>query len=255
MAAPPRLRWLRVAAALVAVTARADEDDPCGCLSWRQLYASDRVFCGEGLEFHVLEGALGYDLPGISFIETNFKQVYDQFCTTFLKRLDARYCINVGMQAYGAQVLAAAQWCYVSSACAELNGGRAVPEKPRLPRDVSWKACVPGRDRRLRDLPPAELLELAARLGAEAGHVTKLAYPRLMPPNHTWADVAAAVAAGDEGAMPPALRAAIQARVPIVIDEDPGAQGNQKIVHGREVYELVNATGWPYQRGRDVGEL
>lgn len=250
---------------LLFVAALAEESDPCECMNWKQLYASKRIFCGEGLEFHVFEGALGYDLPGISFIETSHKDVYDKFCTNFFKQMDNRYCVNMGMYPYGQPGLLAGQWCYVSKECTELNGGRAVPDKrapgasgegaPKLARDVSWKACVPGRDHRLRDLPPTDLLDLAAKVGAEAGYVTKIAYPRLMPPTHTWATIQAAVTSGDEAAMPPELRAAIAAGVPIVVDEDGSAQGNQKIIYGKEVYDLINATGWPYQRGKDVGEL
>mmetsp|Transcript_2502 Transcript_2502/g.5025 ORF Transcript_2502/g.5025 Transcript_2502/m.5025 type:complete len:270 (+) Transcript_2502:95-904(+) len=257
------------AVALLVALVGAEENDPCECLNWKQVYDSHRVFCGEGLEFHVFEGALGYDLPGISFIETNFKGIYDQFCTNFFKRMDNRYCVNIGMYPYGMPSMYAGQWCYVSKACTELNGGKAVADKKAsgvggwlsgeepaaLPRDLSWKVCVAGRDNRLRDLAPPDLLDLATRLGAEAGYVTKIAYPRLMPPEHTWASVQEAVAKGDDASMPEALRAAIAARVPIVIDEDPTAIGNQKIIFGREVYDLVNTTGWPYQRGKDVGEL
>jgi len=256
-------------ATLLAVMVYAEDRDPCECLNWKQLYASKRVFCGEGLEFHVFEGAMGYDLPGISFIETNFKDTYERFCARFFKAMDNAYCVNMGMYPYGKPGLLAGQWCYVPQDCEELNGGRRVADKragggggwlsgeepAALPRDLSWKACVAGRDERLRDLAPPELLDLAAGLGAEVGLVTKLAYARLMPPEHTWASVREAVAKGDEVAMAPQLSAAIAARAPIVIDDDPSGQGSQKIIYGKEVYDLINTTGWPYQRGKDVGEL
>mmetsp|Transcript_56906 Transcript_56906/g.132654 ORF Transcript_56906/g.132654 Transcript_56906/m.132654 type:complete len:264 (+) Transcript_56906:66-857(+) len=247
-----------------------DAADPCECLNWKQVYASRRVRCGEGLEFHVFEGALGYDLPGISYIEKNFKSVYEQFCTSFLARMDNRYCVNLGMYPFGTPGLLGGQWCYVDRRCSELNGGRAVPDKQEpgqngwflaapspspLVRDVSWKACVAGKDQRLREMAPLDLLALGEGLGCELGHLTKIAYTRLMPPNHTWASVQRALAKADPEAMPLALRAAIAANVPIVIDEDPGGQGNQKIVRGHEVYDLANSTGWPYRRMKDLVEL
>jgi len=243
--------------------------DHCECLKWKQVYASQRVFCGEGLEFNVFEGALGYDLPGIKYIQTNFKGVYDEFCTTFFEKLDTNLCVNVGMYAYGTPGLHGAQWCYVPRECTQLNGGVPVADKKALkttgwlsspapeplPRDVSWKVCVPQRDRRLRDLEVPELLELARSMGAQTGYVTKVAYPRLVPPNHTWASVEAAVARGDVAGMPPELRAAMAERVPIVVDVDPDGHGHQKIIWGKEVYHLSNTSGWPHHRGKDVGEL
>mmetsp|Transcript_2864 Transcript_2864/g.6564 ORF Transcript_2864/g.6564 Transcript_2864/m.6564 type:complete len:268 (+) Transcript_2864:67-870(+) len=262
-----------VAAAVLSASvalALAGGADPCECLNWRSVYSSDRVACGEGLEFHVFEGAFGYDLPGIEYIKKEFRAVYDQFCTSFFMKLDSTLCVNLGMYALGTPGLLAGQWCYVSKECAELNGGQTIPDKaaPKagsgwfnspppspLPRDVSWKTCDRNGDKLLRDVPPAELLELARSMGAAAGYVTKIAYPRLLPPNHTWVTIGDAVAKGDLEGMPKALRVAIERRVPVVIDVDSDGHGHQKIIHGREVYHLTNTTGWPYSRGKDVGEL
>merc|ERR1719401_1123665 len=98
-----------------------------------------------------------------------------------------------------------------------------------------------------------------------AGMVTKIAFQRLLPPAHTWDSVKEAVAAGETAKMPRALREAIAAREPIVIDVDPEGHTHQRIIYGKEVYELeqncsmeerrCGAAEWPFRRGRDVGEL
>lgn len=254
---------------LAVLVARASSADPCDCLNWKQLYAAEKVVCGEGMEFHVFEGALGYDLPGINYIEKNFQFVYNEFCTTFFKKMDNSYCVNMGMYPIGTPGIYSGQWCYVGKACTKLNGGQAVSDKKiaassggwfssgdkQLPREVSWKVCDQKRDQLLREMKPLEVLALAKSMGSSLGYVTKIAYPRLMPPNNTWATVEEAVQKQDYENMHPGLAVAMMANISVVVDVDPSGQGDQKIIRGKEIYDLQNASGWPYSRGKDAGEL
>jgi len=238
----------------------------------------------------------------LSLLESAFSHVplgftYYEFCQSFFKRMDNSHCVNVAMHPYGTQDWTAEQWCYVSSKCADLNGGQPVSQKESypqslhwlawlrlpawvaqpiagvliqlhtpqpVPRDLSWKLCTKGQDSRLRDMAPMDVLELGRGMDSVIGYVSKIAYSRLMPPEHTWDKVKAAVTAGDIMNMPKPLQDAIAAKVPIVIDVDPEGHTHQRIVRGSEIYELENACsaevgcggkGWPFRRGRDVGEL
>uniref|UniRef100_A0A7S2NYL8 Uncharacterized protein n=1 Tax=Zooxanthella nutricula TaxID=1333877 RepID=A0A7S2NYL8_9DINO len=215
-------------------------------------------------------------------------------CTSYFMKMDNNYCVNVGMSEYGTTTLAGQTWCYVSNECRDLRGGDRIPDKESfpevfwplsrlptiirrpliriagyfhtpqpVPRNISWKLCDKGPDRRLRDMLPLEVLEMAESMDSVVGFVTKMAYQRLLPPEHTWDTVKQAVAAGDTAQMPKLLRDAIAAKEPIVVDLDPEGHLGQRIIHGAEVYELEQHCGpegcgakqWPFRRGNDVGEL
>merc|ERR1712098_834695 len=107
-----------------------------------------------------------------------------------------------------------------------------------------------------------EVLNLAKTQDSVVGYVTKLAYPRLMPPEETWDTVKALVAKNDVKNMPKLLRQAIEANESIIIDVDPEGHDAQRIIKGTALYELDKACDqsgcwgrhWPFRRGRDLGE-
>lgn len=273
------------------------EDAACECLNWKRLYDAGDVVCGEGLElYEMTKPRLTLSLAEAAFSWKGLGYLaYWEYCSTFFRRMDNNFCVNAAMTEYATTDLPGQTWCYVSDECAALNGGQKVPDKQSfsflfhalqwlpnrvafplmhlvgsylhspqpLPRRVSWKVCSKGPDRRLRDMPPLEVLDLARSMDSVIGFVSKIAYQRLPPPAHTWASIEGAVAAGDIAKMPRLLQDAIAAKDPVVIDVDPEGHTHQRIVRGTEVYELeqqcdltgCGARHWPFRRGRDVGEL
>jgi len=286
-----------LAASASGAPSSSSAEGACKCLNWKDVYDSARVVCGEGLElYEIIKPRTNLSLAEASFSWIPLGFQHYEYCTTFFRRMDNNHCVNVAMHPYGTSDWTGEQWCYVSSECTELNGGQPVSQKEsyawalnwlaKLPlptflqhpiasglsalhspqpvaRDLSWKLCTRGQDSRLRDMAPKEVLELARSMDSVIGFVTKIAYDRLLPPEHTWESVKAAVASGDIASMPQALQDAIAAKVPIVIDVDPEGHTHQRIVRGSEVYELEQActttacggAQWPFRRVRDVGEL
>eukprot|EP00747_Dinoflagellata_sp_TGD_P103617 gnl/TRDRNA2_/TRDRNA2_169016_c2_seq1.p1 gnl/TRDRNA2_/TRDRNA2_169016_c2~~gnl/TRDRNA2_/TRDRNA2_169016_c2_seq1.p1 ORF type:complete len:303 (+),score=57.81 gnl/TRDRNA2_/TRDRNA2_169016_c2_seq1:27-911(+) len=287
-------------AALASLAAIATAGDPCECLEWAPLYQPrpgqfPRVLCGEGLELVTfaassgMDPKAGYDLPAAAYAPLFLGGTYVEFCAGFFHQMRNNYCVNVGMEEYGTGGFQGGAWCYVSKECTELNGGQSIrdkesfyfgpdwvqqyafarkffdyitPKKP-VPRDLSWKMCTKGKDKRLRDMEPLEVMDLAKKQNSVIGFVTKIAYQRLMPPQHTWDTVKAAVQAGDMAKLPAILKKAIEDEEPIVIDIDPEGHTHQRIIKGKQIFELENqctpmecgGKHWPYKRGRDVGEL
>merc|ERR1712113_657269 len=148
---------------------------------------------------------------------------------------------------------AGSQWCVVSIQCKVLNSGHTIHDKktfyfgPKwlnsiynflqhewfrdfmqslvpqqwVRRDISWKLCVKGEDKFLRDVEPEELFKMTTDMNAVVGYVTKMAWPRLLPSGpegkpggKDWAHVAKAVNKGDIANMPKILQDAIAANVP-----------------------------------------
>lgn len=280
---------------ILLVASRAEED-PCQCLNWKEVYASGKAVCGEALEFwSIFGGRTNMSLEEAVFMERVIGWTHYEICTGFLERMDNNYCVNIANHQYETLEWHAGQWCYVSRDCNELNGGHKVPDKETfpdafywiasladwmsvpmvrlakffhtpepVPRDLSWKVCTREGDKRLREMPPLEVLNLAKSMDSSIGVVTKHAYPRLLPPEFTWGKVENLVAQGDLERMPRPLRNAIVAGDPVVIDVSPeGYTYDQRIIRGKEVYELKNqcdmsgcgAKQWPFRRGKDVGEL
>lgn len=286
-----------VIALLFSSPGRALSEDPCECLNWKQVYDSKRAVCGEALElYEKIKPAMNLTLMQATFIWKHLGVFdYYEYCKSFFHRMDNNYCVNVAMVEYGTEDFHGQQWCYVSDECQALNGGQRVSQKESyfflghviawLPnaisypvmgfaekylhtpepvrRDLSWKICSKGSDKRLRDMPPLEVLELAKSMDSIIGMVSKIAYLRLLPPTHTWDTIKDAVTAGDISGMPDLLQDAIAAKEPIVVDVDPEGHTHQRIVRGTEVYELeqrctstaCGAKEWPFRRGRGVGEL
>lgn len=106
----------------------AAEGAACQCQSWKELYSSASVSCGQGLEF----------LPVLSTSDVTGEQAlpfaqYD-ICTDFYQQLDHNNCVKLAMEL--SPEVQSDQWCYVSSRCGRLNGG-----KPVEGSSLSWKVC------------------------------------------------------------------------------------------------------------------
>jgi len=139
--------------------APALEGGPCDCLSWKQVYKNNVTKCGSALE--------------LRFSPTAHLQK-SKYCGQFYEKLDQKACVNTmtGTEGVG-------QWCYVSSACTELNGGRAVKGA-----DLSYKMCKPYADDKLGDHPVEELAFLAQKNDMDLALAVRMAYPQKM--NMTW---------------------------------------------------------------------
>mmetsp|Transcript_76327 Transcript_76327/g.210686 ORF Transcript_76327/g.210686 Transcript_76327/m.210686 type:complete len:295 (+) Transcript_76327:57-941(+) len=279
-------------ACLAALALTASAADPCECLNWKQVYESGRILCGEGLEF-------AFDFPFgppktyefAYFAPALLGFTYSEFCGTFFKRMDNNYCVQVKHHTYDTTGLEAENWCYVSKKCRDLNGGgpvmdqQSIPELPAwllsettyklakllyrpqvIKRDLSIKFCRSGKDALLGEMAPLEVMELAKRMDSVVGFVTKTAYPmarRNDARTPIWDEIKDAVTAGDVAKLPAIVRQAVEDKKPIVIDVDPEGHTHQRILVGKEVYELEHkctefgcgGAQWPFRRGRDMGEL
>lgn len=130
--------------------------DACKCRSFHDVYKKGDAKCGDGLE----AGEIG---------ESNCGPNQSEFCgDSFCKLSDGRviawylvqnhsYCIKHGGGESGAGEpdSVTATWCYVSSECQELNGGKAVNGH------VSAKYCT-DEDPKLGDLYPTELFNVVS---------------------------------------------------------------------------------------------
>merc|ERR1712216_132982 len=152
--------------------------------------------------------------PHIGGDMMNSQYLFTLYCEKFFHGMDNKYCVNMDIW----NSFDGAQWCVVSDECKDLDSGERIPDKKtfyfgptdrqrdvigilgylqqipvyrnfwnyvtpkkEIPRNVSWKLCTRGRDKLLRDLAPKELFELASRMDAIVGSVTKMAWPRLLP--------------------------------------------------------------------------
>jgi hypothetical protein len=132
----------------------ASSSDACTCMSWRSVYQDHAISCGQGQELTFAGGMPAFPAVGQEFCVNFYTQVMGNFCTQQMFSSSSRD-----------------QWCYVSSACQQLNGGLPVSDS------VSWKMCQDGVDRTLRSMQP-ELVELVSKHeNRDAGLMLKMAYP------------------------------------------------------------------------------
>lgn len=128
----------------------------CQCLNWKNTYASGLVKCGDGLELTDSELELH---PDVEFCH-DFPGLHG---TAFFPHADHKYCIN-GEKVKGLQQKRyPGQWCYVSSECQALRGGKAVNSL------ISYKMCAAEDDDTLGELPPAQLEALGRQLAEKTG--------------------------------------------------------------------------------------
>lgn len=163
----------KCAEGVVALTLR-NEPDACTCLNWKETYASG-VKCGDALELDThgakhFDVELCHDFPG-----------YPQ--SAFFFNQDHRLCINRRKaekeQAEGSFANETSEfWCYVSSACTDLQGGSVLRNNP----DVSYKMCGES-DKTLAELPPAELFALSTAMDppSDAQMMVLMAYEWVGP--------------------------------------------------------------------------
>lgn len=185
-----------------------------------------------------------------------------EFCYDFFEKLDSNRCVRVthGPEQQDVAQLEGGSWCYVSQECTQLNGGHKVSDKviPRetwwqfwksdtlVPRDVSWKQCVKGKDARFADLTPPELKEFASKGNHMLGHFALQAYPKLFEPQggnqqlNRWilSDILPAWSKGDLDSLPESLRSAIENKAPIVVNTLRDSHGDQAIIWGDQLITL-----------------
>lgn len=269
--------------------ATAASADPCECLNWKQVYESERILCGEGWEF-AFDYPFGpektYEFARFAPFTMGF--TYHEFCGSFFKRMDNNYCVNIQHHTYDSVGPVTHQWCYVSKECKDLNGGTVVQDKtgvPELPawllspatysiakslyfwpkihkRDLAMKHCTSGKDTLLGEMPVPKVVELAQKMDSVVGFVTKTAYPMARRNDATtphWAEMEDAVKKGEIEKLPPIVQQAIKDKKPIVVDVDPEGHTHQRIIVGKEVWDLDHACNqngcggkeWPFKKGRD----
>eukprot|EP00413_Alexandrium_margalefii_P039265 CAMPEP_0204605724 /NCGR_PEP_ID=MMETSP0661-20131031/58653_1 /ASSEMBLY_ACC=CAM_ASM_000606 /TAXON_ID=109239 /ORGANISM="Alexandrium margalefi, Strain AMGDE01CS-322" /LENGTH=261 /DNA_ID=CAMNT_0051616985 /DNA_START=65 /DNA_END=850 /DNA_ORIENTATION=- len=153
----------------------------CQCLDWVPTYRQGLVQCGQGMEVGTM---LSVGVPLADAVQS------DHGCSIYPK-LQGNLCLKAkqGAHLYSGSTAAAADpydytWCYVSSSCKQLGGGRKVNGQ------VSWKTCAEGVDKRYGDLNPRDLMGVitAAGMQGDPTLMTVMAYPYLRV---TWAEVEA----------------------------------------------------------------
>jgi len=221
-------------------------DDVCECLNWKSLYDAERIWCGEGLEFYSLANStrgLRKDqvTPLILAPRLLGYHHYTFTCKRLFGNMDDNRCVNFGSFAWDPDdAFSTDQWCYVPFSCKSLNGGGRLKRRP-----VSWKRCVKGgKDRRLRDLTPPEMLDWAAKMGAFFPAVVsgffRLAYPSLEP--ELWKDVKYKWRNKQFDKLPPMLLSAMKHKVPIIIEQASTLEAMmtpKKIVHNGTLWALI----------------
>uniref|UniRef100_A0A7S1RNE6 Kringle domain-containing protein n=1 Tax=Alexandrium catenella TaxID=2925 RepID=A0A7S1RNE6_ALECA len=121
--------------------------DACECLAWKGVYAHGSTRCGAVFE-------MGWS---------------PHACKRVFKRLKKNYCLNVN------QTKNVGQWCYVSSACQQLNGGTEVYESP----GINWKLCKAGEDPVSHMLGVDQLVNTATQSDIEISQLAQMFYPVL----------------------------------------------------------------------------
>jgi len=122
----------------------------CQCLNWKETYASGLVKCGDGLE--LTDDTLSWHE------DVEFCHGHTPSEVPFFPGADHKYCVNAEKVKGSQPKLYPGQWCYVSSQCQTLQGGKAVNSA------ISYKMCTKEDDDTLGELPPAELFALSEHM-------------------------------------------------------------------------------------------
>jgi hypothetical protein len=130
-------------------------------MAWRDVYnpAVHNISCGQGQELNWLIE------KNASFMEGFV--LGKQICELY-SGLQGNVCVNHRYPSKSRD-----QWCYVSSECQHLGGGRLVPGTS----GISWKLCQDGVDSTLRSMQPEEIQDLAVQSNVDAGLMLKMAFP------------------------------------------------------------------------------
>mmetsp|Transcript_55660 Transcript_55660/g.178600 ORF Transcript_55660/g.178600 Transcript_55660/m.178600 type:complete len:209 (-) Transcript_55660:130-756(-) len=177
-------------------------------------------------------------------------------CDDFYKKLASTACANIAHSKPWDTEWSAGTWCWVSSECQDLNGGRRLSETPdpwsekllglvsdrsRFKRgSLAWKICMPStamvkQDEQLRDLPFDEVLRLSEKLELDRGFAVKHA---LFNSWLIWPQVEEAWSAGKHEELPEGVQTAISKKTPIIVDSQYGGGGDLMVIIGDEVHTL-----------------
>lgn len=130
--------------------------DVCACLNWVEVYYKGAAKCGDTFELNPAFPYYKKHWPEATNDEVRFlasAEWHSVYCDDMFMKLDNRLCVN-GDHGHGA---ALKDWCYVKAECRDLNGGSTI----NATKYVNWKACKPGVDELMRDLPLENVLARA----------------------------------------------------------------------------------------------
>lgn len=109
----------------------ATSADACGCLNWKDVY-NFRVECTAGAGYEFFNDTLSNQTNNITRNESlSMDWLIFNRCPNAFELIDDNFCVNQEFVSQKSQT-----WCWVSSACTELGGGKYVPEV-----DLSAKLC------------------------------------------------------------------------------------------------------------------
>jgi len=208
---------------LIKTSRDVPQVDLCQCDMWKQVYQERNVTCGMGNEFYTQKKVNGLQGDELSFARNTWGSTY---CGSFFKTLKDNFCVNIN------QGKDEGQWCYVSSACKELNGGDLLPGQRQ-----AWKKCA-EKDNTLRDYTPEDLAALAKTADLDLSFVHKMAYP--LHEGHLWAEVSPFWEGGEQ--LPEELAKDMQAIVdsgkPHSFNTRGSGRPPHRIVVGKKVYAV-----------------
>jgi len=253
----------------------------CDCLSWADVYFKGKALCGRTNELYFLS-KWGYNA---AYAATEpITGLPHKVCYDFFKNFLTPSCLNVDLFSLDEQDegvykpmdvddKAEKQWCYVSNACGELNGGQFGTNQQGHAQGawhnlestnyLSWKVCKAGKDPMLKYWPVPELIKAAEYSDVSISRLLRLALPAV---SIGWGEATsymeAVNAAYDEkagitslvqlvaavpsvsktwGARLPEVHAMladiVMSSQPTLLDS-PGHGDNFHVIEGRAVYEV-----------------
>mmetsp|Transcript_151367 Transcript_151367/g.267173 ORF Transcript_151367/g.267173 Transcript_151367/m.267173 type:complete len:235 (-) Transcript_151367:152-856(-) len=198
------MKTICLVAAMVSASAlqlSTMDADACTCLAWKDVYSNYGMSCANQGE---------------------------ELCSGFFMHMSGNLCVNQGIGA-GEQ---AKEYCFVSSACQQLNGGNQESAQ------IAKKFCTEADDR-LVDKTPVEIDALSAQDDLDRGLVVKMAY--VTPDQTRWDPAETYFTTGSTNLAASQMQelAAVQASgIRTVIDSVSG-HPPFAVVDGSKVYEVV----------------
>mmetsp|Transcript_56273 Transcript_56273/g.121263 ORF Transcript_56273/g.121263 Transcript_56273/m.121263 type:complete len:235 (-) Transcript_56273:191-895(-) len=182
--------------------------DACTCLDWKDAYSNYGYSCEE----------MGFE-----------------FCSGFFMHMSGNLCVNQGIGAGNKT----REWCYVSSACQQLNGD----SEPSA--QIAAKSCT-EEDDRLVDKTPVEIDALCAKDDMDVGLMVKMAY--VTPDQTRWDSAKTYFTTGStdlDASQIQELAAVQESGIRTVIDSVDG-HPPFAVVDGSKVYEIVFHEDYAY---------
>lgn len=137
---------------MVGAVKLARDSDACKCLSYNHVYKSGLAECGEGhegLQNRLSCGQYRNETCGHALCRLSDGAPYAWFLIQ-----NHSLCMRKMQSAWGDVEEDKVRWCWVSSACQELNGGKVVNQ------NVSTRMCT-SADAAYGDLSPPELMAVS----------------------------------------------------------------------------------------------